>query len=172
MQDGFTVRQIASGRRDLRISTCRAGQAIATKAGRRSQPNSRWVGVKNAHLHSPECQAGFGTVLTQGFEHHGCPEEWRLRGAPGRDDPFPRSAPMRRAFGLDGLAGPRGCGRRRLIATAENPGVVGTILAHLARAQRPGPAPPGLNSGAPAASGEAVPSPGTLARTSSAPRTP
>jgi hypothetical protein len=52
---------------------------------------------------------------------------------------------MRRAFGIDVLACPRGGGRLRLIATVEDPAVVGTILAHLGLLHpggSPGPAPP------------------------------
>jgi hypothetical protein len=52
---------------------------------------------------------------------------------------------MRRVFDLDVLACPRCGGRLRLIATVENPAVVGKILAHLGLlhpADSPGPAPP------------------------------
>jgi hypothetical protein len=52
---------------------------------------------------------------------------------------------MRRAFGIDGLACPRCGGRLRLIATVEDPAVVGKILAPLGLlhpADSPGPAPP------------------------------
>jgi hypothetical protein len=51
---------------------------------------------------------------------------------------------MRRAFGIDVLARPRCGGRLRLIATVENPAVMGTILAPLGLlhpADSPGPAP-------------------------------
>jgi hypothetical protein len=52
---------------------------------------------------------------------------------------------MRRAVGIDGLAGPRCGGRLRRIATVEDPAVVGKILAPLGLlhpADSPGPAPP------------------------------
>jgi len=52
---------------------------------------------------------------------------------------------MRRAVGIDGLACPRCGGRLRLIATVEDPAVMGTILAPLGLlhpADSPGPAPP------------------------------
>jgi len=60
---------------------------------------------------------------------------------------------MRRAFGIDVLACPRCSGRLRLIATVEDPGVVGKILAHVALAERPGRPPPPRDPGAPADSG-------------------
>jgi hypothetical protein len=52
---------------------------------------------------------------------------------------------MRRAFGIDELACPRCGGRLWLIATVEDPAVVGPILAPLGLlhpADSPGPAPP------------------------------
>jgi uncharacterized protein YbaR (Trm112 family) len=52
---------------------------------------------------------------------------------------------MRRVFDLDVLACPRCGGRLRVIATVQDPAVVRTILAHLARTNAPdppGPAPP------------------------------
>jgi hypothetical protein len=52
---------------------------------------------------------------------------------------------MRRAFGIDVLACPRCSGRQRLIATVEDPRVVGKILAPLRLlhpGDSPGPAPP------------------------------
>jgi len=52
---------------------------------------------------------------------------------------------MRRAVGIDVLACPRCGARLRLIATVEDPAVVGTILAPLGLlhpADSPGPAPP------------------------------
>ena len=48
---------------------------------------------------------------------------------------------MRRAFGIDELACPRCGGRLRFIATVDDPGVVGAILAPLGLLH-PGPAPP------------------------------
>ena len=62
------------------------------------------------------------------------------------------AALMRRAFGIDVLACPRCSGRLRLIATVEDPGVVGKILAHVALAECPGRPPP-REAGAPADSG-------------------
>jgi hypothetical protein len=62
---------------------------------------------------------------------------------------------MRRAFGIDVLACPRCGGRLRLIATVEDPAVVGTILAHLGLlhpGDSPGPAPPSADPRAAATS--------------------
>jgi len=58
-------------------------------------------------------------------------------------------------FDLDVLACPRCGGRLRLIATVEDPAVVGKILAHLGLlhpAGSPGPAPPSATLPAPAPS--------------------
>jgi len=52
----------------------------------------------------------------------------RAAGTPGA---WTWAALMRRVFDLNALACPRCGGRRRLIATVEDPTVVGTILAHL-----------------------------------------
>jgi hypothetical protein len=52
---------------------------------------------------------------------------------------------MRRVLDLDVLACPRCGGRLRVLATVEDPAVVGKILAHLGLlhpADSPGPAPP------------------------------
>jgi len=52
---------------------------------------------------------------------------------------------MRQALGIDVLACPRCGGWLRLIATVEDPAVVGKILGHLGLLQpadSPGPAPP------------------------------
>ena len=65
------------------------------------------------------------------------------------------AALMRRVFDLDVLACPRCGGRLRLIATVEDPAVVGKILAHLGLlhpAGSPGPAPPSATLPAPAPS--------------------
>ena len=66
----------------------------------------------------------------------------RAAGTPGA---WTWAALMRRVFDLDVLACPRCGGRLRLIATVEDPAVVGRILAHLGLlhpADTPGPAPP------------------------------
>ncbi len=66
----------------------------------------------------------------------------RAAGTPGA---WTWAALMRRVFDLDVLACPRCGGRLRLIATVEDPAVVGKILARLGLlhpADAPGPAPP------------------------------
>ncbi|MDO8474600.1 MAG: transposase [Candidatus Rokubacteria bacterium] len=66
----------------------------------------------------------------------------RAAGTPGA---WTWAALMRRVFDLDVLACPQCGGRLRLIATVEDPAVVGKILAHLVLlhpADSPGPAPP------------------------------
>jgi hypothetical protein len=65
--------------------------------------------------------------------------------AAGTPDPWTWAALLRRVFGIDVLACPRCGGRLRLIATMEDPAVVGKILAPLGllhSADSPGPAPP------------------------------
>ena len=75
-----------------------------------------------------------------------------------------RRAPASASLGVGGadaaglrddvLACPRCSARLRLIAAVEDPGLVGKILAHVALAERPGPAPPPpREAGAPADSG-------------------
>jgi len=73
------------------------------------------------------------------------------RGASRGPRPWAWAALMRRAFGIDVLACPRCGGRLRFIATVDDPGVVGTILAPLGLLH-PGPAPPPAARPAPATS--------------------
>ena len=84
-----------------------------------------------------------------GFRRAAASEEAAARRAERGASRCPRyrawATLMRRAFGIDVLACPRCGGRLRLIATMENPAVVGKILAHLSLlhpADSPGPAPP------------------------------
>jgi hypothetical protein len=66
----------------------------------------------------------------------------RIAGTPGA---WTWAALMRRVFALDVLAGPRGGGRLRVIATVQDPRAVPALLGHLARSGAPappGPAPP------------------------------
>jgi hypothetical protein len=67
-------------------------------------------------------------------------------GAPSRPRYWSWAALMQRAFAIDVLTCPRCGGRLRLLATVDDPRVIGRILAHLGlthSGQNPGPAPPG-----------------------------
>ena len=84
-----------------------------------------------------------------GFRRSAASEEAAARRAERGTSRGPRSwawaTLMRRAFGIDVLACSRCSCRLRLIATVEDPAVVGTIFAHLALlhpADSPRPAPP------------------------------
>jgi hypothetical protein len=84
-----------------------------------------------------------------GFGRSAASEEAAARRAERGASRGPRSwawaTLMRRAFRIDVLACPRCGGRLRLIATVEDPAVVGKILAPrglLHPADSPGPAPP------------------------------
>ena len=84
-----------------------------------------------------------------GFGRSAASEEAAARRAESGASRGPRywgwATLMRRAFGVDVLACPGCGGRLRLIATLEDPAVVGKILTHLGLRQpadSPGPAPP------------------------------